>query len=253
MVTDFEALKKIEWSGWSLSNSINARFQGNSIRPENPEDEKKMRILETCMMSSVSKFGAIDNAVCGSIHGDLYLFRFPAMVIDKSALGGFNLDKIKKSEMALTRGYTAHTSMILHTENFEDKYILTTSLTDQCIVQWRVEFEDQDWELDFNRFAPDRIKQDPFVEVMNQDKFNTYLNEIWNYRNEVAELNQNINQQEFADPACELELDTVIGRRAFDRRNNIKIDCSDRVMYSAGSLIVTLQPNDSQDSDAMYK
>lgn len=41
MVTDFETLKKIEWSGWSLSNSINARFQGNSIRPENPEDEKK--------------------------------------------------------------------------------------------------------------------------------------------------------------------------------------------------------------------
>lgn len=64
-------------------------------------------------------------------------------------------------------------------------------------MQWRVEFEDQDWELDFNRFAPDRIKQDPFVEVMNQEKFNTYINEIWNYRNEVAELNQNINQQEF--------------------------------------------------------
>lgn len=96
MVTDFEALKKIEWSGWSLSNSINARFQGNSIRPENPEDEKKMRILENCMMSSVAKFGAIDNAVCGSIHGDLYLFRFPAMIVDKGQLGGFNLDKIKK-------------------------------------------------------------------------------------------------------------------------------------------------------------
>lgn len=83
MVTDYEALKKIEWSAWSLSNSINARFQGNSIRPENPEDEKKMRILETCMMTSVARFGAIDNAVCGSVHGDLYLFRFPAMIVDK--------------------------------------------------------------------------------------------------------------------------------------------------------------------------
>jgi hypothetical protein len=88
---------------------------------------------------------------------------------------------------------------------------------------------------------------------MNQDKFSTYLNEIWNYRNEVAELNQNINQAEFADPACELELDTVIGRRAFDRRNNIKIDCSDRVMYTAGSLIVTLQSNTDASDDTMYK
>ena len=26
MLTDYEALKKIEWAGWSLSNSINARF-----------------------------------------------------------------------------------------------------------------------------------------------------------------------------------------------------------------------------------
>ena len=82
------------------------------------------------MMSSVARFGAIDNAVCGSVHGDLYLFRFPAMIIDKGQLNTFNLEKINKAEMALTRGFTAHTSMILNTENFEDKYILTTSLQD---------------------------------------------------------------------------------------------------------------------------
>jgi len=40
-------------------------------------------------MSSASRFMAIDNAVCGSIHGDLYLFRFPAMYVDKSQLAGF--------------------------------------------------------------------------------------------------------------------------------------------------------------------
>jgi hypothetical protein len=28
-----------------------------------------------------------------------------------------------------------------------------------------VEFEDQDWEMDFNKFAPERIKNDPFAEV----------------------------------------------------------------------------------------
>lgn len=47
--------------------------------------------------------------------------------------------------------------------------------------------------MDFNRFAPDRIKADPFIEVLPQDKFLTYINEIWNYRNDVAEFNQNIN------------------------------------------------------------
>lgn len=116
MLTDFESLKKVDWPGWSLSNSIYARFQGNTLKPENPEEEKKVRLLETCVMTSAGRFGAIDNAVCGSVHGDLYLFRFPALYLDKSALGSFNLDKVKKVDMALTRGYTAHTSMILGTE-----------------------------------------------------------------------------------------------------------------------------------------
>lgn len=116
MVNDYEVLKKIDWSGWCLSNAINARFQGNSVKPENPEEEKKIRLIEQCRMSAATRFSAIDNAVCGSIHGDIYLFRFPAMYVDKAAINSFNLDKIKKLDMALTRGYTAHTSMILGTE-----------------------------------------------------------------------------------------------------------------------------------------
>jgi hypothetical protein len=103
-----------------------------------------------------------------------------------------------------------------------------------------VEYEDQDWEMDFNKFSADRIKSDPFAEIPTLEKFKTLIAEIWNHRLEVAEFNQNINQEEFADPACELELETVIGRRAYDRRNNIKIDCQDRIIYPAGSLMVSL-------------
>lgn len=56
IVSDYDILKKTEWPGWSLSNSINARFQGNSIHPDNPEEEKKLRLLESCQMSSVQRF-----------------------------------------------------------------------------------------------------------------------------------------------------------------------------------------------------
>lgn len=116
MVNDYELLKKLDWSGWSLSNAIYARFQGNQIKYENPEDEKKARLMEQCVMSACGRFSAIDNAVCGSIHGDLYLFRFPAMYIDKSQIAGFSIEKLKKPDMALSRGYSGHTSMILATE-----------------------------------------------------------------------------------------------------------------------------------------
>jgi hypothetical protein len=77
-------------------------------------------------MSSVGRFGAIDNAVCGSIHGDLYLYRFPSMYLDKATVNSFNIDKHKKEEMALTRGYTAHTSRILSTEVIH--FVLSTTL-----------------------------------------------------------------------------------------------------------------------------
>ena len=46
MVSDYEILKKLDWSGWCLSNAIYARFQGNQIKYENPEEEKKARIME---------------------------------------------------------------------------------------------------------------------------------------------------------------------------------------------------------------
>jgi len=123
MVSDFEILKKLDWSGWCLSNAIYARFQGNQIKYENPEEEKKARLTEQCIMSSCSRFSAIDNAVCASVHGDLYLFRFPSMYLDKSQIAGFSIDKLKKPDMALSRGYSGHTSMILSTEvSFQGLY-----------------------------------------------------------------------------------------------------------------------------------
>lgn len=121
-----------------------------------------------------------------------------------------------------------------------------TGNNDQCILQYRVEYEDQDWELDFNNFLPDI--PDPFGEIPNYSKFVSLVNEIWHQRLELAEIQQNLDQEEFKDPTCELELEHVIGRRAYDRRNNVKIDCQDRILYSASSLMVFLQ--DNQDPDA---
>lgn len=113
-----------------------------------------------------------------------------------------------------------------------------TGNNDQCICQFRVEYEDQDWELDFNNFVSDY--SDPFGEIPPYNKFVVYTNEIWQQRLDLAEVQQNIDSEEFKDPACEFELEHVIGRRAYDRRNNVKIDCQERILYSAASLMVFL-------------
>jgi hypothetical protein len=66
---------------------------------------------------------------------------------------------------------------------------------------------------------------DPFGEIPSYVDFSALITEIWKQRLELAEIQQNIDQDEYSDPTCELELQHVIGRRANDRRNNVKIDC----------------------------
>ena len=35
----------------------------------------------------------------------------------------------------------------------------------------------------------------------------------------------------------------MIGRRAYDRRNNVKVDCMERIVFSSGSLLVFTEDN----------
>ena len=71
--------------------------------------------------------------------------------------------------MAATRCFSGHTSNIQCIENFQDKLVLTTSVQDQCIVQWKIEYEDKHWELDFNQCI--KTEPDPFAEFLSYEKF----------------------------------------------------------------------------------
>ena len=94
---------------------------------------------------------------------------------------------------------------------------------------------------------------DPFAEVPSQLKFQKLLDEVWTQRLQVTEINQGLNREEFADPSCEFELEHVIGRRSFDRRNNLMIDCMDRITYTAASLMVFMTENTDADDDLDFE
>ena len=147
-----ELLKNCIWPEWQMAPTINARQQGTHLHLSNPEDERAMLYKETVYMSKVARFGRLDDAICGSQDGTLYLFKFQALTIERLKVMEFKFDKVMKSDMASTRCYSGHTSMISSIEISEDRVVCTTSLSDQCIIQWRVEYEDQHWELDFNAF-----------------------------------------------------------------------------------------------------
>jgi len=95
-----------------MASSIHARFQGTDIDLENASEERKLLFSELCRMTAVVRFGLLDNAVCGSQTGCLYLFRFPALVIERLKVLDFRHDLVRKKEMAATRAFSGHTSMI---------------------------------------------------------------------------------------------------------------------------------------------
>jgi hypothetical protein len=97
---------------------------------------------ERQFMTSVARFSLFDNAICGSTTGGLYLFRFSGLVIEKLKEMEFNYEDVRKKDMAATRCYNAHTSAINSIEQYCDRNVISTSLSDQCIVQWKVEYED---------------------------------------------------------------------------------------------------------------
>jgi hypothetical protein len=62
-----------------------------------------------------------------------------------------------------------------------------------------------------------------------------------------------MDHDENKDPACSLELEFVIGRRAYDRRNNLKIDAREQIVYCTGSLMVFLQDNNEPGAESFVK
>lgn len=120
IVNDYDQLKKSEWNSWTISNSIYSRFLGNTLQAENPEEESKLRVAEDCIMSGSQKFPNLRVAVCGNTQGDVFLFRFPCLFVDKSKHISFSIDNLQKKDMALTRSYSAHSSMVTYADLFRE-------------------------------------------------------------------------------------------------------------------------------------
>lgn len=251
LLNDFDSFRFVKWPDWSLSSAVNARYINKNFNRDTEDEEKKKFMLEQCYITNIGRFIKLDNAIIGTNFGEIFAFRFPALYIDKNKARDFQYDKVSKREMAISKGFDALTSMIQSLCIFEDKKVFVTGNNDQCILQYRVEYEDQDWEMDFNSLLANQ--PDPFGEIPSHNQFLSLLSEVWSSRLNLPEVMQNIDMEEYGDPTCEFELEHVIGRRANDRRNNLKIDCQNRILYPAASLMVFLQDNLDPEADSFIQ
>ena len=144
--------------------------------------------------------------------------------------------------MCYSRTFTGHCNEITKIQSTNgNKFIFTSGLNEQCIIQWNLLQEELFWDLDF---FPLEISDDPFTDTLGKEEFEILCKESWVQRNTLIDIYNNKDENTYNSISIDLEY--IIGRRAYDRRNNLKYDLNNRIVYSVSSYIVYLTNKENQ-------
>lgn len=81
-VYDLEETKDVYWPTWSLPSALNCRYLNKKLNRFTEDHEMKLFLEEQNTMSAITRFGLLNNALVGSLKGELYVFRFDALTLD---------------------------------------------------------------------------------------------------------------------------------------------------------------------------
>jgi WD40 repeat protein len=131
-----------------------------------------------------------------------------------------------------SRKFLGHTSGISCTR-LQNSSFFSVAHEEECFVQWEAKFEESAWECEYE---DSRLGNDPFAEVVALDVYNKVYTQTWIPQSEVLLS---------CTRTIDIKLQSSIGRRARDRRNNMKYDCEDRIVYISGNnlIIYTKSPS----------
>ena len=276
-----EILQSLNFPGFTSSSSIFCRNYSslyNKIKDKENFNKNNKNVLETLnprfgstefikTTNDLNNFTKKDDninvsaiwqshqslaSIVGGIFGNLYLFRSLSLNFNNESLVNFVPEKISLDEMGQSRPYSAHIGFVSKIESTkEEKFIFTSSSVDQCIIQWLLMDEDCMWDLDFYPLSKDI--PDPFMDIINEGEYKSMQKTIWKDRSSISE----IYNQKFDDKIAnkiDIDLLRIYGRRAYDKRNNLKYDNDNRLIYSISSYIVFLTTNlTSNNSDIENK
>ena len=139
--------------------------------------------------------------------------------------------------MCLAKTYTAHISFINQIESHQNTdFIYTSGILDEVIMKWRLCEEQQLWDLDNIPYS--KRQSDLFAELMSKDKFKSLQDELLPLRQGISDKQKNVDDTKC--PEVELQLQSIIGRKAYNRRNNLFYDYDERLIYITGcNFIIT--------------
>jgi WD40 repeat protein len=174
--------------------------------------------------------------VFGSTKGDLNVVNSACMLVNNTV----SVEALQSDQYCLAKSYSGHCSPI---DNIEvggsdgRRMLYTCSESDEAIFEWIIQKGNPKWELDHTEYKLDM--EDMFLrEVEKKSEYKKIISEMLESRNQIIELQQNIDSS--IDPEVSLRLEKIIGRKAFNRRNNVYYTANNHLLFSAASLLVLI-------------
>ncbi len=240
---DWEQLMNVEWNGLAFAPAIYARYLGSVLKAGSNEEELDYMAKEQVVLSSflvLTQNYIYSTACSGSTTGDLHIFRYAALLSDRNepvlpSSSLYGKAPMDKESMAVTRSWNAFTSGIEKVDlavDGDDQWLILSSVADEVIIKYRLLYDDCRWNLDYLYTNPALFVEDPFQELPSKERFMILLNEKWCARSSIG------RSKATGEGKMSLQLGWVFGRRAFDRRNNLKFDYLRRVVYSSGTMLI---------------
>jgi len=243
VVEDWDQLKYTKWNGLAFAPSIIAK----SIDSQYETDT----VLTTAKIMGEKP----QDLVCaGSAFGDLHVFKFAALLVDKKEPVMLVKSGKEKEFMGLSKSCNALCSYIdsisisgEYSDNPENVncWFLITGNNDEVILKYEIHTDEKHANLDYLQINPILCIEDPFEEFPSKEKFFLLLDERWNVRSSmgvIPDKNITMSQNNSLCP-INMQVGWVYGRRAFDRRNNLKFDYLKRIVYPAGTMLVIVNEN----------
>lgn len=201
--------------------------------------------------------------IVGNTNGLLHIFRKKALEFDLADVPLFDIEKVRNNEMLNSRTFTAHNSRVMALSvSMDSNYIFTSAVFDQSIMKFRIIEEDIFSDLDFFSLS---LTKDPFLDIMSKTEYVIATEEYWPLRDTIRDVYMHLqekksfhnnnttsnefNKDSFDQSDLELELAYVLGRKAIDRRNNLKYDENNRLVYTTSSYVLFLKPIHTENYD----
>lgn len=174
-----------------------------------------------------------DKFICfGSSRGDINLVKDSCLHVNNN----ITIESLKENQYCLGKSYAAHNNAVEIIEVVGNK-MFTCCAGDESVYEWNISRGKTIWEADHREY--DMNREDRFFrEIEKRDEYKKIVDDLLEARLEIPELLEQIERKE--KPEIVLGLEKVIGRKAFNRRNNLYYTANNHLLFSAASLLVML-------------